>query len=213
MHDLKSLHDAILTGDAKAAKELTEAALAAGTDPMDLVNQAMMPAMSEVGRRFECEDFFVPDLLLAARAMKAALDPIRPLLAAGKDQRLGRVVIGTVKGDLHEIGKNLVAAMLEGSGFEVFDLGVDVSAERFAQAIQERQPNIVAMSALLTTTMGSMKSTIESLKAAGLRDRVKILVGGAPISQSFAESIGADGFSDSAVGAVATARRVLGLAA
>lgn len=213
MHDLKALHDAILSGDAKSAKELTDQALAAGTRAMELVNQAMMPAMAEVGRRFECEEYFVPDLLLAARAMKAALEPIRPLLASGGDQRLGRVVIGTVKGDLHEIGKNLVAAMLEGSGFEVIDLGVDVSAERFAQAIREKEANILAMSALLTTTMGAMKGTIEFLRAQGLRERVKVLVGGAPISQRFAEDIGADGFSDSAVGAVDLARRVIGAAA
>lgn len=213
MNPLQPLHDAILNGDAKAAKELTDAALAAGTPPMDLVNGAMMPAMTEVGRRFSCDEFFVPDLLLAARAMKAALEPIRPLLAGNASAHVGRVVIGTVKGDLHEIGKNLVAAMLEGSGFEVFDLGVDVAPERFVAAAREKQADIIAMSALLTTTMGSMRNTVEAIKTAGLRDRVKVLVGGAPISQQFATDIGADGFSDNAVGAVAIARQVLGKAA
>ncbi len=213
MHDLKPLHDAILTGDAKAARQLTDQALAAGVGGLDLVNQAMVPAMTEVGRRFESEEYFVPDLLLAARAMKAALEPIRPLLAASGAPRAGRVVIGTVKGDLHEIGKNLVAAMLEGSGFEVFDLGVDVSPERFAAEARSRDADIVAMSALLTTTMNAMRTTVKALESAGLRPRVKILVGGAPISQKFADDIGADGFSDNAVAAVAVARKVLACAA
>ncbi len=209
MQDLKPLHDAILNGDAQTARSVTEKAIADGIKAMDLVNTAMVPAMAEVGRRFECEDFFVPDLLLAARAMKSALEPLKPLLAAGDVPRAGRVVIGTVKGDLHEIGKNLVAAMLEGSGFEVFDLGVDVSPERFAKEACERKADIVAMSALLTTTMGSMRTTIESLKAAGIRDRVKVLIGGAPISQKYADDIGADGFADNAVSAVSLARQVL----
>ncbi len=209
MHDLQPLHEAILTGDAKNARTRTDEALAAGVQALDVVNQAMVPAMTEVGRRFETEEYFVPDLLLAARAMKAALEPIRPLLAAGDVPRAGRVVIGTVKGDLHEIGKNLVAAMLEGSGFEVYDLGVDVAPERFAREVRERNANIVAMSALLTTTMGAMKTTIDVLKSSGVRDQVKVLIGGAPISQKYADDIGADGFSDNAVAAVALARKVL----
>jgi 5-methyltetrahydrofolate--homocysteine methyltransferase len=213
MQDLQPLHDAILAGDAKAAREQTDKALASGVEAMSLVNGAMVPAMTEVGRRFECEEYFVPDLLLAARAMKAALEPIRPLLAASGAARVGRVVIGTVKGDLHEIGKNLVAAMLEGSGFEVYDLGVDVAPEKFAAEARERDADIVAMSALLTTTMGAMRATIEALRAAGLRERVKVLVGGAPISQKYADDIGADGFSDNAVAAVALARQVLAKAA
>jgi 5-methyltetrahydrofolate--homocysteine methyltransferase len=213
MHDLKNLHEAILTGEAGTAKVEAERALAAGMDALQIVNGAMMPAMNEVGRRFETEEYFVPDLLLAARAMKAALEPIRPLLVSGKMSTAGCVVIGTVKGDLHEIGKNLVAAMLEGNGFEVVDLGVDVSPERFVSVAQEKQASIVALSALLTTTMGSMKATVEAIHKAGLKGKVKVLVGGAPISQAFADTIGADGFSDNAVGAVALARRVAGLAA
>lgn len=154
----------------------------------------------------------MPDLLLAARAMKAALEPIRPLLVAGKVNQAGCVGTGTVKGDLHEIGKNLVAAMLEGNGFEVVDLGVDVAPEKFASVAQEKGANIVALSALLTTTMAACKATVEAIHKAGLKGKVKVLVGGAPISQAFADTIGADGFSDNAVGAVALARRVLGLA-
>lgn len=209
MQDLQPLHEAILTGDAKAARAFTEQAIAAGARAMDLVDRAMVPAMAEVGRRFESEEYFVPDLLLAARAMKSALEPLKPLLAASDVPRAGRVVIGTVKGDLHEIGKNLVAAMFEGSGFEVYDLGVDVSPERFANEARDRQADIVAMSALLTTTMGAMRATIEGLTKAGIRDRVKVLIGGAPISQKYADDIGADGFADNAVGAVALARQVL----
>lgn len=213
MQNLQPLYEAILTGDAKTAREFTDTAISAGTKAMALVDEAMVPAMAEVGRRFESEEYFVPDLLLAARAMKAALEPLRPLLAAGDVPRAGRVVIGTVKGDLHEIGKNLVAAMFEGSGFEVYDLGVDVSPERFAKEAKEKEADIVAMSALLTTTMSAMRATIESLKTAGIRDRVKVLIGGAPISQKYAEDIGADGFADNAVGAVTLARQVLRRAA
>ncbi len=209
MEDLKKLHNAILDGDATAAHEITEKALAAGTDPMRLVNDYMIPAMAEVGRRFECNEFFVPELLIAARAMKSALGLVRPLLAASGAQPAGRVVVGTVKGDLHDIGKNLVAAMLEGNGFEVIDLGVNVSPEQFIVGVKEKGANVVAMSALLTTTMPAMRTTIDALKAAGVRDKVKILIGGAPITQKYADEIGADGYSDNAVGAVAVAKKVL----
>ncbi|MDE2134653.1 MAG: corrinoid protein [Alphaproteobacteria bacterium] len=208
MPDLKPLHDAILTGDAKTAKATTEAAFAAGVEPMKLVQETMMPAMDEVGRRFECNEYFVPELLLAARAMKAALELIRPLLIAGGVEPAGRIVIGTVKGDLHDIGKNLVAAMLEGGGYEVIDLGVNVEPEKFVTAVKEKNARIVAMSALLTTTMPAMKTTIEALKQAGIRDQVKVMVGGAPISEKYAEEIGADGYSKSAAGAVAAAREL-----
>jgi len=169
----------------------------------------MIPAMDEVGRRFECSEYFVPELLISARAMKAALELIRPLLTARGDQPAGRVAIGTVKGDLHDIGKNLVASLLEGGGFEVIDLGVNVPPEKFIAAIKERQANIVAMSALLTTTMPAMKSTIEALKQAGVRDQVKVLIGGAPITQKYADEIGADGYSENAVGAVALAKKTI----
>ena len=210
MQDLKLLHDAVLNGDAKTAKAVTKAALAAGVAPLTLVQEYMMPAMSEVGRRFECNEYFVPELLLAARAMKAALELIRPLLVASGAQPVARVALGTVKGDLHDIGKNLVAAMLEGGGYEVIDLGVNVTPEQFIAAVKEKGANIIAMSALLTTTMPSMKTTVDALKQAGVRDQVKVLIGGAPITQKYADEIGADGFSESAAGAVAAAKKVLG---
>jgi corrinoid protein of di/trimethylamine methyltransferase len=208
MIDLKSLHDAILNGDAKAAKAVTEQALAAGQEPLTLVQEYMMPAMAEVGRRFECNEYFVPELLLSARAMKGALELIRPLLAAKGAEPVGRVALGTVKGDLHDIGKNLVGAMLEGGGYEVIDLGVNVTPEQFIAAVREKKANIVAMSALLTTTMPSMKQTIDAMKEAGVREQVKVIVGGAPVTEKYAEDIGADGFSESAAGAVAAAKKV-----
>jgi 5-methyltetrahydrofolate--homocysteine methyltransferase len=210
MADLKQLYQAVLNGDAKSSAAITQQALAEGADPLVLVNEQMIPAMDEVGRRFEANEYFVPELLISARAMKAALDLIRPLLAAKGTQPLGRVAIGTVKGDLHDIGKNLVASLLEGGGFEVIDLGVNVPPEKFIASIQEKGVNIVAMSALLTTTMPAMKSTIEALKQAGVREKVKVLIGGAPITQKYAEEIGADGYSESAVGAVALAKKAVG---
>lgn len=207
MPDLKELHDAIIRGDAKTSAAVTRQALADGTDPLTLVNQFMIPAMDEVGRRFECSEYFVPELLISARAMKAALDLIRPLLTARGTEPVGRVAIGTVRGDLHDIGKNLVASLLEGGGFEVIDLGVNVSPEKFIDTVRQKNANIIAMSALLTTTMPSMKATIDALKQAGVRDKVKVLIGGAPITQQYADEIGADGYSDSAVGAVALAKK------
>jgi 5-methyltetrahydrofolate--homocysteine methyltransferase len=209
MPDLKPLYEAILTGDAKAAKALTEQALAAGSEPMRLVQEHMVPAMGEVGRRFECNDYFVPELLLAARAMKAALELVRPLLTASGIQPAGRVIIGTVKGDLHDIGKNLVSAMLEGGGYEVIDLGVNVSPEQFVAAVKEKGAHIVALSALLTTTMPAMKATVDALKSAGVRDQVKVIIGGAPVTQKYATEIGADGFSESAASAAGLAKSVM----
>jgi corrinoid protein of di/trimethylamine methyltransferase len=209
MQDLKQLHDAVISGDAKLAREITEQALQQGTEPLKLVNEYMVPAMDEVGRRFECNEYFVPELLLSARAMKAALELVRPLLAAAGAKPVARVVIGTVKGDLHDIGKNLVAAMLEGGGFEVIDLGVNVTPEKFITAARDKDAQIIAMSALLTTTMPAMKTTIEEISKAGLRDKVKVLIGGAPITQKYAEEIGADGYSDNAPAAVALAKRAL----
>jgi 5-methyltetrahydrofolate--homocysteine methyltransferase len=209
MAELQKLYDAILEGNAKAAVAVTKEALAEKTNPMDLVTKYMVPAMDEVGRRFEAEEYFVPELLIAARAMKGALELIRPLLAASGAQPVGRVVAGTVKGDLHDIGKNLVCSMLEGGGFEVIDLGADVSPEKFIEAIKSRNANIVALSALLTVTMPSMRTTIEALKTAGVRDQVKVIVGGAPVTQQYADEIGADGYSENASAAVALARKVV----
>jgi 5-methyltetrahydrofolate--homocysteine methyltransferase len=206
MADLHSLHQAILTGDAVTAKTVTEAALKEGAAPLALVQDVMMPAMDEVGKKFEANEYFVPELLLAARAMKASLELIRPLLAEGGIEPAGKIVIGTVKGDLHDIGKNLVAAMLEGGGFEVIDLGVNVDPMKFVRAVKEKGAGIVALSALLTTTMPAMKTTIEAIDKAGLRGQVKIMVGGAPVTENFAKEIGADGFSHNAASAVTLAR-------
>ena len=206
MPELWKLHDAILNGDAKTAVAVTQEALAENVPPLELVQKYMVPAMDQVGQRFECEEYFVPELLLAARAMKGSLELIRPLLVASGAEPAGRVAIGTVKGDLHDIGKNLVSAMLEGGGFEVIDLGADVSPEKFVNAVKERGAKIVALSALLTVTMGSMKTTIEALKTAGVRDQVKVLVGGAPVTKQYAEEIGADGYGENASVAVSLAR-------
>ncbi len=208
---MAELYDAILDGNAKAAYEATRKALDAGAGALDLVNGEMVPAMDEVGRRYECEEYFVPELLLAARAMKNSLELLRPLLAASGAQPAGRVAIGTVKGDLHDIGKNIVAAMLEGAGFEIVDLGADVPADRFVEAVRSRNVNLVCLSALLTVTMPSMKATIDALSAAGVREKVKVMVGGAPVTQRFADQIGADGYGENAAAAVALARKLAGV--
>jgi corrinoid protein of di/trimethylamine methyltransferase len=209
MANTSKLYDAILNGDSKTAVAVTKEALAENSDPLELVNKAMIPAMDEVGRRFECEEYFVPELLLAARAMKGSLELIRPLLAERGAEPTGRVVIGTVKGDLHDIGKNLVSSMLEGGGFEVIDLGADVAPEKFVEAVKERKANIVCLSALLTVTMPSMKTTIDALTSAGIREKAKVIIGGAPVTQQYADEIGADGYGENANVAVQIARRLV----
>ena len=208
MADLKKLYEAILNGDAKTSAAVTREALAGGSEPMELITGYMIPAMNEVGKLFECEDYFVPELLLSGRAMKSSMELLRPLLAQQGVEPVGRVVIGTVKGDLHDIGKNLVACMLEGGGFEVIDLGADVSPEVLVETVRARNAKLVALSALLTVTMNSMRTTIQAFQAAGIRDQVKVMVGGAPVTQQFADEIGADGFSENASAAVALARRL-----
>lgn len=210
MADLEKLYQAVLNGDAKTAVAITQQAIAEDADPLDLISKTMVPAMDEVGRRFEEEEYFVPELLLSARAMKGALELLRPLLAARGAEPTGRVAIGTVQGDLHDIGKNLVASLLEGGGFEVVDLGADVPPQKFIEAIEQKGVKIVALSALLTVTMPSMKKTIEALKEAGVRDHVKVMIGGAPVTQQYADDIGADGYSENASAAVALARRLAG---
>ena len=209
MPELSKLYDAILKGDARTATAVTREALDEGVDPLEIVTQHMVPAMDEVGRRFEREEYFVPELLLAARAMKRALELIRPLLAERGTEPAGRVLIGTVKGDLHDIGKNLVGSMLEGAGFEVIDLGADVAPDTFAEAVKSNKPHMIALSALLTVTMPSMRATIDALHRHGVRDSVKVIVGGAPVTRDFAESIGADGYGENATTAVALARRMV----
>jgi 5-methyltetrahydrofolate--homocysteine methyltransferase len=209
MADYSRLYDAILNGDAKTAVAVTKEAIAADADPLEIVSKYMIPAMDETGKRFECEEYFVPELLLAARAMKGSLELIRPLLTERGAQPTGRVVIGTVKGDLHDIGKNLVSSMLEGGGFEVIDLGADVTPDKFVEAAKAHNANIVCLSALLTVTMPSMKNTIEALKTAGIRERVRVLIGGAPVTQQYADEIGADGYGENATVAVHLARKMV----
>ena len=211
MEDLERLYDAVLAGNAKQAVAVTKEAVAAGVDPQVLLDEYMIPAMDEVGQRFESNECFVPELLISARAMKGAVEVIRPLLATAGAEPIGRVVIGTVQGDLHDIGKNLVAIMLEGGGLEITDIGVDANADKFIDAINTKNPDIVALSALLTTTLPSMKNIIDRLTQAGVRQRVKVIVGGAPVTQDFADEIGADGYSDNAGGAVGLVRGLMGL--
>ena len=209
MSDLSKLTEAISTGDAKAAVAITQQALAENVDPQVLVTNYMIPAMDEMGRRFETGDCFVPELLISARAMKASLALIRPLLAARGAEPAGRILIGTIKGDLHDIGKNLVASMLEGAGFDVVDMGVDVGPEKILAQLQVKKADVIALSALLTTTMPYMRTVIDELKKAGVREQIKVIVGGAPVTQRFADEIGADGYSDNANGAVSLARRLV----
>lgn len=204
------LFQAIMNGKSDEAASATKEAIALKIVPQDLINGQMIRAMSEVGQRFQDGKAFVPQLLMAGRAMKAALELLKPMMAGAASTSLGKVVIGTVKGDLHDIGKNLVASMLEGCGFEVVNIGIDVSADTFIQAVKENQPDILCMSALLTTTMGYMKEVIDALEAAGIRNQVKVMVGGAPVTQGFADEIGADGYSDNANSAVTVAKQLLG---
>jgi corrinoid protein of di/trimethylamine methyltransferase len=204
------LYDAILHGKSDDAAAATKEAIALQIAPQDLINGQMIRAMGEVGQRFQDGKAFVPQLLMAGRAMKAALELLKPMLAGSASTSLGKVVIGTVKGDLHDIGKNLVASMLEGCGFEVINIGIDVSADTFIEEVKKNQPDILCMSALLTTTMGYMKDVIDALEAAGIRDQVKVMVGGAPVTQGFADEIGADGYSDNANSAVTVAKQLLG---
>jgi len=205
------LFDAIVGGKAPLAQKIVEDELKAGAAALALISETMIPAMDEVGRLFQEEEYFVPELLLAGRAMKAAMEPLKPLLAASGAKPAGVVVAGTVKGDLHDIGKNLVISMLEGAGFQVHDLGADVRPERFVEAIRAHQPQILCLSALLTVTMTAMKTTIDAIKEAGLRRDLRVLVGGAPLNQRYAHEIGADGYGATATDAVALARRQIGL--
>jgi len=202
---LEELYEAIVDGEDDLAVELTHDGLAEGLEPHTLIEDAMIPAMTEAGRRFEDEEYFVPELILAGRAIKAGLEILRPLLAAGDLHQSGRVVIATVQGDLHDIGKNLVAVMLEGAGFKVIDLGADVGPDEVVAAIQQHRPQLVGLSALLTTTMLSMQTIIEAIEEAGLRDEVRVLVGGAPLNGEMAEKFGADAFANNANAAVRTA--------
>ena len=196
----------IIDGDLDSVLDEVQRCLAEGVSPQKIMDDHLIPAMSEVGRLFEEGEYFVPELMISARAMQSAMKVLNPLLTGSGIQKVGRVVIGTVKGDFHDIGKNLVAAMLEGGGFEVVDLGVDVSPEQFTEAAQKQTGTLVAMSALLTTTMPQMKKVIEQLETSGLRGTSKVIVGGAPVTHEFATMIGADGYSDNASAAVTLAK-------
>lgn len=209
MAEFPQLHDAILAGNLNNAVAATKEAIAAGAEPGDLVNNYMIKAMEDIGAKFEAGQAYVPNLLMAARAMKGSLELLKPMMQGSGVTSMGKIVIATVKGDLHDIGKNLVASMLEGCGFEVINLGVDQSDRKIVDAVSQHHPDILALSALLTTTMGNMKVVIDALTAAGLRDSVKIMVGGAPISEAFAKEIGADGYSANANEAVALAKSLV----
>jgi 5-methyltetrahydrofolate--homocysteine methyltransferase len=199
---LKKLFDAVLDGDVEGVKTHVQTALEAKLDPGLILDQGMIAAMREVGCRFEAGEYYVPEMLIAARAMQTGMAILKPHLQQADRKSSGKVLIGTVKGDLHDIGKNLVSLMLEGAGYEIIDLGVDVPAEEFVKKATELKPDVVGMSALLTTTMPSMKTTIDALTAAGLRNHMKVIIGGAPVTESYSHQIEADGFSPDASRAV-----------
>lgn len=209
MADLDGLAQAIISGKKDQAEALAKEALDQGVSPGDILNKGLVAGMNVVGQKFKANEFYVPEVLIAARAMKAAMEHLKPALAETGTEPVARVAIGTVKGDLHDIGKNLVAMMLEGAGFEIVDLGVDVKPEKFVETVKDRKTQVVALSALLTTTMPAMKDTIETLKAAGLRDKVQIMIGGAPVTQNYCDEIGADGYAPDAASAVDKARELL----
>jgi len=206
---LKEIYDGVMSGSAAEVPLKVKAALEAGLPPATILNEGMIAAMNTVGKLFEEGEFFVPEMLISARAMQAGLAVLKPNLALADIKAIGRVVAGTVKGDLHDIGKNLVCMLLEGAGFEVIDLGTDVTPDRFIEVIKEGRADLVALSALLTTTMPNMRATIEGLKAAGLRDKAKVMIGGAPVTQTYADQIGADGYAPDASRAVALAKSLM----
>jgi len=209
MDTLETLTQQLIGGQADQVAQLTQQALSESIKPLDILNTGLIPGMDEVGQRFKDGEMYVPDVLIAARAMRAGMDVLRPLLSQSEIPSLGTVILGTIQGDLHDIGKNLVGIMMEGAGFEVIDLGADVSPEQFVQAAREHQPRILGMSALLTVTMMGMKQVLEDLQAEGLRNRIVAMVGGAPVTQAFAREIGADGYAHDAVSAVSAARELL----
>ena len=209
MNNLNELYEAILAGKLEQAVSVTREAVAEGVAPHEIINEYMFNGMEAIGARFESGQVFVPNLLMSARAMRGALDILKPLMQGKADSYIGRIVIGTVKGDLHDIGKNLVASMFEGCGFEVINLGVDVSSDKFISAALENKADIICMSALLTTTMNYMKEVIDALETSGLRGKVKVMVGGAPVSDAFARSIGADAYTSNANAAVIMAKKLI----
>jgi 5-methyltetrahydrofolate--homocysteine methyltransferase len=210
---LENLAQYVIDGNAQKAKETTDEALAQKVPVADIINKGLVAGMQVVGQKFKCNEFYIPEVLIAARAMKQSMEKLRPLIAESGIQPIARVAIGTVQGDLHDIGKNLVGMMLEGAGFEVIDLGTDVSPAKFVEAVREHKAEAIGLSALLTTTMPAMKETIAALQEAGLRDRVSVMVGGAPLTQAYADEIGADGYAPDAASAVDTAKQLLRITA
>lgn len=208
--DLENLKQKVIDGDAKGVAALTQQGLDEGIPAQSILNDVLIPGMGVVGQLFEKNEYFVPELLLAARAMYAALALLRPRLQAGEYKSAGKAIVGTVQGDLHDIGKKLVMIMLEGSGFEVVDLGTDVPAERFVEAVKEGSSQIVGLSALLTTTLPGMEKTVRAIKEYDPSGKVKVIVGGAPVTQAFADSIGADGYGRDATAAVTLAQELIG---
>lgn len=209
MEVLKELSESIISGSAPKAESLTTQALQSGISPASVLNDGLIAGMNVVGIKFKANEFYVPEVLIAARAMKAGMKILRPRLIESGVEPVGRFVIGTVRGDLHDIGKNLVAMMLEGAGFEVVDLGVDVSAEKYITAVKEKNAGVIGMSALLTTTMVNMKEIIQAFAAQDLRGKVKIIVGGAPLTQNYADEIGADGYAPDAASAVELVKKLI----
>ncbi|MDO8587240.1 MAG: corrinoid protein [Armatimonadota bacterium] len=212
MADFEGLATAIINGKAPVAAEITQQALAEGANPSDILTKGLVAGMDVVGRKFKNNEFYVPEVLIAARAMKSAMEHLRPVLAETGVQPVARVAIGTVRGDLHDIGKNLVSMMLEGAGFEIIDLGVDVKPEQFVEAVQQKNADVICLSALLTTTMPAMSDTIKALLDANLREKVKVMIGGAPVTDNYAQEIGADGYAPDAASAVDRAKVLLGVA-
>jgi 5-methyltetrahydrofolate--homocysteine methyltransferase len=206
---LQEIFNGILEGNRVIVQEKVKEAINSDLDPGSILNDGMIAAMTEVGRRFEIGDYYVPEMLIAARAMQEGLAILKPRLLQAEVKSAGKVIAGTVRGDLHDIGKNLVCMMLEGAGFEIQDLGTDVSPQKFVEAVRANSPDIVALSALLTTTMPNMQVTINALKEAGSRDKVKVMVGGAPVTEKYAQQIGADGYAPDASRAVTLARSLL----
>ncbi|SHH74498.1 corrinoid protein [Desulfosporosinus lacus] len=209
MSDFTSLAELVINGNYNGAKDLTQKMIDNGNDPLEIINQGLMAGMNVVGVRFKAGDMYVPEVMMSAKAMSTGIELLKPLIADKDMPTAGKVVIGTVKGDLHDIGKKLVVMMMESAGFEIIDLGVDIDPAAFVKAVKEHSPQAIGLSALLTTTMLSMKDTIEALKEEGLRDSVKVVIGGAPISQSFADEIGADGYAADAASATELCRRII----
>lgn len=212
MTNLNKLYEAIIAGNLEQAVEVTHSIIEEKLDIQDVINNYMIKAMEEIGNRFQQQKAYVPELLMAARAMKGSLELLKPHMKGDNVQTIGKIVIGTVFGDLHDIGKNLVASMFEGCGFEVVNLGVNIPAAKFVDVVKSEQPDILCLSALLTTTMNNMKDVINALEQAGIRGKVKVMVGGAPVNELFANQIGADGYSSNANAAVLKAKELLGIA-